>query len=121
MAEGYILIVDDEEQVHTLLSLILRNLPHECRFALHGGEAFEMIKEELPGVILLDLMMPIIDGYSLLEMMADDPAMSSVPVMIFTAAVEKVLNRDWPAQVVEVVPKAKYTPSELRALIQKYL
>jgi len=121
MSEDYILIVDDEEQVHTLLKLILKSIPVDKRFAFHGKEALELVHQQIPRLIVLDLMMPIMDGDTTLGHLAADPATAGIPVMIFTAAAEHLLNRRWPEQVVEVVQKAGYKPAELRSKIERHI
>lgn len=83
-----ILIVDDEAQNLQLVGAILRreNLPFI--FALNGVEALEVMKEQTPSLILMDVMMPGIDGFQVCRKIKDDPTTSEIPIIFLTASSE---------------------------------
>jgi CheY-like chemotaxis protein len=81
-----ILIVDDDEDIRTVSEVVARRVGQwEVVLAASGEEALERASAEQPDVILLDVMMPGMDGPATLEQLRDDPATSSIPVIFLTA------------------------------------
>jgi CheY-like chemotaxis protein len=80
-----ILIVDDEESVRQLLRLMLRTFDVCVREAADGSEALARINEEQPSLVILDVMMPQIDGLTVLKQLRADPKTKALPVLLFTA------------------------------------
>ena len=78
-----ILVVDDEEDVRILVCRILRDLDYEVDGAGDGGEALAKIEEHRPDLVVLDLMMPGMDGWSVLAALRKHP--SPPPVVVMTA------------------------------------
>ena len=82
---GRVLVVDDEPDVLLLCRLNLQQRGHELLEASGGGRALELVRERHPDVIVLDLMMPGINGYDVLEALQGDDATSGIPVLVLTA------------------------------------
>jgi CheY-like chemotaxis protein len=82
---GRVLVVDDEPDVLLLCRLNLQQRGHELLEASDGGRALELARERHPDVIVLDLMMPGINGYQVLEALQEDEATSDIPVLVLTA------------------------------------
>jgi CheY-like chemotaxis protein len=80
-----VLVVDDEPDVLLLCRLNLQQRGHELLEASGGGRALELVRERHPDVIVLDLMMPGITGYDVLEALQGDDATSDIPVLVLTA------------------------------------
>jgi CheY-like chemotaxis protein len=80
-----VLVVDDEPDVLLLCRLNLQQRGHELLEASGGGHALELARERHPDVIVLDLMMPGITGYDVLEALQADDATSGIPVLVLTA------------------------------------
>jgi CheY-like chemotaxis protein len=80
-----VLVVDDEPDVLLLCRLNLQQRGHELLEASGGGRALELARERHPDVIVLDLMMPGITGYDVLEALQGDDATSDIPVLVLTA------------------------------------
>ena len=78
-----ILVVDDEEDVQVLVCRILRDVGYEVEAASDGGEAIEKIGQRKPDLLVLDLMMPGIDGWGVLEHLRKVP--DAPPVVVVTA------------------------------------
>lgn len=57
----------------------------EVRTVDNGMEAIKALSEEKPDIILLDLMMPVMDGYKVLQVVKTDPKLSMIPVLVFSA------------------------------------
>lgn len=80
-----VLIVDDEPFNVDYLEQELSDLNYETLTAVNGQEALEKIRNESPDLVLLDIMMPIMDGFSVLEQVKADPATRSIPIIVISA------------------------------------
>ncbi|NPV55734.1 MAG: pyridoxal-phosphate dependent enzyme [Anaerolineae bacterium] len=81
-----IAIVDDNPDVRRLIRKILESQGnYQINEATNGKEAIELIKIEKPNLVLLDLMMPEVDGFSVLDAMQADSATAEIPVIVITA------------------------------------
>lgn len=81
-----ILIVDDEPDNRVLLEIILEREGFSTRSAASGEEALEMVVSTAPHLVLLDVMMPHMDGYQVTARLKSDPATMRIPVVILSAA-----------------------------------
>ena len=82
---GSILVVDDDRVNRTLLARALERTGHAVTMAENGVEALGMLANAVPDVVLLDVVMPELDGMSVLERMKDDEALREVPVIMISA------------------------------------
>ncbi|HXV27439.1 MAG TPA: response regulator [bacterium] len=83
MNEGKkILIVDDDEELHILYGLYLRGESFHILKAFNGQEALDVMEKELPDLIVLDMIMPVLDGEEFLKKMHHDPRFKGIPVII---------------------------------------
>ncbi|NHQ85285.1 response regulator [Iodobacter sp. HSC-16F04] len=80
-----ILIVDDEPRNRRLLDAFLSAEGYVAIHASNGQEALALAIEKQPGALLLDLMMPDMDGFQVLQKLKDNPATQAIPVMIVSA------------------------------------
>ena len=85
-----VMIIDDEKDLVYLLKVILEKDGFEVMEAFDGKEAYEKLltivnKDELPEVILLDVMMPEMDGYTLQAKLQDNDKLNEIPIIILTA------------------------------------
>lgn len=95
-----ILIVDDDPEIQYLLAAVLRRRGYEIVFARDGGEAHRAVNAFAPDLILLDLMMPKVDGFDFLRNLKqdrEDRRVPAVPVIVLSAH----LQSD-PTQVLEL-------------------
>jgi two-component system sensor histidine kinase/response regulator len=81
-----VLIVDDELFNIDYLQQELEDCNYELITASNGREALDQIKKELPDLVLLDLMMPVLDGFAVLRQIKADPDLRDIPVIIVSAA-----------------------------------
>lgn len=84
-----ILIVDDNQDTIHILSVILNQGGYSTVAARDGVEALKKIREEAPALVLLDIMMPKLDGFGVLEAMRGDPGMRQIPVLIISAKADR--------------------------------
>jgi len=83
--QGRLLVVDDDPQVVDLVRQLLEGEPYEVVAAVDGQEALEMIAQKRPDVILLDLLMPRVDGFAVIDRLQQDPQHRQIPVIVLTA------------------------------------
>ncbi|TWA78426.1 phospho-acceptor domain-containing protein [Azospirillum brasilense] len=84
MSGGHILIVDDDTANIRALASVLEDR-HEVRFATSGRRALELASADPPELVLLDVMMPGLDGYAVCRLLKTDPATADVPVIFITS------------------------------------
>ncbi|MFO0604808.1 MAG: response regulator [Polyangiales bacterium] len=80
-----ILVVDDEEELNETLRYNLTRAGYDPIAAYDGRVALELIRARRPDLVMLDVMLPDLDGWSVCEALCDDPALRTIPVVIFTA------------------------------------
>jgi signal transduction histidine kinase/CheY-like chemotaxis protein len=119
-----ILIVDDEPSALELHARMVSTWSPGCRIskARNGKEALEIVRESHPDLVLLDLMMPELDGFGVLEAMRGDPHSRDIPVIVLTA---QALTPDDMARltrgVTRVLEKGLFTSDETLAHIEAAL
>ena len=80
-----VLVVDDEFGVGEVLDTILTDAGHRVLTAINGKQGLARLAETTPDVILLDFMMPLLDGPGMLRAMAADPAHRDIPVIMMSS------------------------------------
>ena len=111
-----ILVVDDEAILVEEISTRLELNHYEVITAYDGQEALDKARNEQPDLIILDLMLPKIDGYKVCALLKSDMRYNKIPIIILTAVVEKSVKDLDP----ELSPDAYMTkPFEGKALISK--
>lgn len=84
-----ILLVDDDELVRIAMTTLLEVLGHTARVAAGGREALEMIAERLPDLVILDVVMPEMDGLEVCRQIRANQAWTNLPVLFITAKAQK--------------------------------
>ena len=118
----YILCVEDEPEMIDLIRLILGRRGFEVKGATGGVEGLRMIREEKPDLILLDLMMPDMDGWEVYQQIKADEKTRGIPVIVVTAkaqSIDKVLGLHI-AKVDDYIAKP-FSPQDLLASVEKIL
>ena len=80
-----VLVVEDDKDLRNLVVDILKDAGYDVTEAVDGGMAVEKARTERPDVILLDVMMPVMDGFEVLTKLRQDPATRATPVVILSA------------------------------------
>ena len=116
-----ILVVDDEPTIVRLMEFILARQGHEMLVAVNGEEALEKIRAHSPDLVLLDIMMPRIDGYEVARLVRADPATASLPIIMLSAkAQEEDIRRGVEVGVDEYITKP-FSPEHLVHVVAGYL
>ena len=84
-----ILIVEDEEDLANVVRINLEIAGYEVEHALNGAEAMDEVRDERPDLILLDVMMPVMDGWQVLRVLKEDDDTRDIPVVMLTALAEE--------------------------------
>lgn len=85
MSRGKILVVDDEEYIQHILNFSFGAEGYEVITAADGEEAIKIAKTQKPDIIVLDIMMPKMDGYEACKKLKADPQTRGIPVILLTA------------------------------------
>ena len=89
MSKKKILLVDDEKDMVYAVKLQLETHDYEVITAQDGQEGLEKARHEKPDLIILDLMLPKIDGYKVCRMLKFDEKYKNIPVLMFTARIQQ--------------------------------
>ena len=120
--EHPVLIVDDEEAVRTIMTNMLEKAGWRVTQAVNGRDALAQLAAEPPGLILLDLMMPEMDGFDFLTEKWANEAWRNIPVIVVTA---KDLSDDdrnqLSGKVEHLISKGSYSGEEITRLVRKLL
>ena len=112
-----ILIVDDERNLLWLLEELLENYGHATFTAANGQAALRIVETELPDLIISDVMMPIMDGYTLLESIKLRPDWQHIKVVLVSAA---AMRRDTPYLADAYIDKP-YDLEAIEAAVERLL
>ncbi len=116
-----ILIVDDIPDNLTVLSVVLREQGYEVRPVRNGRLALQAARRELPDLVLLDILMPEMDGYEVCRQFKADPALKSVPIIFISAANDtEVKVRAFTSGGVDFISKP-FAPAEVLARVHTHL
>jgi CheY-like chemotaxis protein len=87
ICDNLVMVVEDDRDVRESISEVLEDHEYQPIGAANGQEAFERLRagSHKPCVILLDIMMPIMDGWQFRALQREDPELSSIPVVVLTA------------------------------------
>ena len=92
----HVLVVDDDDMVREITQLTLETVAGwRVRSASGGEQALALLREELPEAVLLDVMMPGMDGPATFRAMQEDPALRDVPVVLLTAKMQVGAAQPW--------------------------
>ncbi len=117
-----ILIIEDDKFLRELISRKLSDEGFNIQEAVDGEEGLKKIKEGKPDLILLDLILPSIDGFEVLSRMKEDPGVSAIPVIILSNLGQKEeVERGLKLGAADYLIKAHFTPGEIIEKIKNIL
>jgi DNA-binding response OmpR family regulator len=116
-----ILVVDDQPDIRLMCRVNLQLEGYEVLEAPDGDAGLEMVRSEKPDLILLDVMMPGLDGWQFMEALKADATTASIPVVMLTARVQREDEiRGWLSGAAEYLPKP-FNPSLLTEVVHRTL
>lgn len=107
---GKVLIVDDEPDVVSYLSTLLRDAGHEIVVARNGQEAWEVVQKERPGLVSLDMSMPEKSGIKFYREMRDHPDLAGVPIVIVTGVSSPWVGADGTGSFEKFISSRRQVP-----------
>jgi two-component system alkaline phosphatase synthesis response regulator PhoP len=114
-----ILVVDDERHIVRLIQVNLEREGYQVLTAFDGKDGLQKAKTEKPDLVVLDVMMPYMDGFEVLKSMKADPAMSEIPVIMLTAKAQDAdVFRGW-ASGVDCYLTKPFNPMELLTFVRR--
>jgi len=122
MSNKKILIIEDDKFIRDLISTKLAQENYEVLEAKSGKEGIQKIKKEKPDLVLLDLILPEIDGFEVLARIKTDPTIASIPVVILSNLDQKEhIQKCEKMGAVAYFVKAHLTPTELIEKIKNFI
>ena len=115
----YVLVVDDEPEITRLIEVTLNKINLKTVAVHDGDEALTQIDLDAPKLILLDLMMPRVSGFKVLERLYENPATRGIPVIVISAYTTVPEARHLEAR--QVMPKGKFGTAEIREAVRAAL
>jgi DNA-binding response OmpR family regulator len=91
--QPYILIVDDDPDILDSITAILETQSYRLATARDGKKCMEMLAQGIPDLLILDLLMPRMDGWGVIREMRSDPQYVDVPILVLTTVVEDASRR----------------------------
>ncbi len=89
----YILVVDDDPDILDGILAVLESQPYRILTARDGRRCLEMIELERPDLLILDLLMPRMDGFAVIRHLRENPDYDALPIMVLTTVVEDASRR----------------------------
>lgn len=119
MAKKKILVVDDERHIVRLVEVNLVRAGYEVVTAFDGVEALDAVKEHKPDMLVLDVMMPRMDGFEVLKHLQADPGYQNIPVIMLTAKAQDAdIFKGWQSGVSSYLTKP-FNPKELLVFVER--
>ena len=121
-----ILLVDDDIDFVETTKLVLESKPYEVIVAYEGDEGLRKAREENPDLVLLDIIMPVKDGFTAAQQFKKDPQLSKIPVIMLTSYSSRrgetsiPVSRGLELEADDYVEKP-VTPEELLKRVEQYL
>lgn len=116
-----VLIADDEEDIKVILSMYLENSGYEVATAYDGLNAVELVGELKPDVILMDIMMPVINGIEVTKQLKAKEETKDIPVIMLTAAAQSgMVEKALAAGACDYISKP-FEPRDVKAVIDRVL
>jgi two-component system alkaline phosphatase synthesis response regulator PhoP len=122
MAQGKkILAVDDERHIVRLIQVNLERAGYQVATAFDGNEALKKVEAEKPDLIVLDVMMPRMDGFEVLKRLQANPETRGIPIVMLTAKAQDAdVFRGWSSGVSAYLTKP-FNPLELVTFVRRIL
>jgi CheY-like chemotaxis protein len=124
--KAYILIVDDDPDILDNIVTILETQPYRLATARDGKQCMKMLEQEVPNLLILDLLMPRMDGWGVIREMRSERKFDKVPIMILSTVVEDASRRRYELETGMSMDVQEYIqkparPAELLRLVDKLL
>jgi len=119
--ESTILVCDDEKHMLRLLEFNLKNSGHRIICATSGQEVLEHITTEMPQLLIIDLMMPDIDGFETIRQLREIPGANQLPVVVLTGRGQSNTREQAEALGISQFLTKPFSPIQLRRTVSELL
>jgi len=121
-----VLLVDDDPDFVEAVKVIVESGGYNVQIAYDGKEGLEAVKAAKPDIIVLDVMMPVMDGHAACAALKNDPETKDIPIILLTAVADRVTtskysHRDMLESEAEDYMPKPVDPPELLSLIRRWL
>ena len=99
------LVVEDDADIRQAIGELLEDEGYDCLLAQHGADALETLGRRTPSLLLVDLLMPVMDGVELINRLRRDERWSQLPIVVMTAAGDKIIGVELETLNVPVLTK----------------
>src|SRR3972149_5622254 len=119
--QPYNIITDDDPDIVENLLTILGTQPYRLGTARDGKQCLALIKQERPDLLILDMLMPRLDGWGVIRELRSDPLYADLPIMVLTTVVEDASRRRYELEVGLAVAVQDYVqkPANPAELLQR--
>ena len=93
LEKPYVLVVDDDSDILDSVTTVLKSQPYRLQTAQDGRQCLEMIAKKIPDLLILDLLMPKVDGFTVIRELRRDPRYTELPILVLTAVFEDASRR----------------------------
>jgi len=121
MEKKKILVVDDERDLVEIMTFRLKSAGYDVLSAYDGQEALEKARRDKPDLIILDLMLPKIDGYKVCGMLKFDARFKKIPIILFTARAQEVDKKTGEDMGADAYITKPFEPAAFLAKIEELL
>ena len=124
--QPYILVVDDDPDILEGILTILETQLYRLAMARDGKKCMEMIAQEIPDLLILDLLMPRMDGWGVIREMRSEPRCANVPILVLTTVIEDASRRRYELETGMMMDIQDYVqkpprPEDLLRRVEKLL
>lgn len=124
--QPYIIVADDDPDIIEAISTVLDSRPYNVAAARDGEQCLDMIGKRSPDLLLLDLLMPRMDGFAVIRELQSDPATAKIPILVLTTVVEDASRRRYELETGRDMPVRAYlqkpiAPKQLLGEVEKSL
>lgn len=118
-----LLIIEDDGELQQILSVVFQREGYELHYAFNGKEGYDKMIAQQPDVVLLDLMMPVLNGVEVIKLAATNTSLKDIPIIVMTGHGDKVdmLEHSIKAQGVRAYLRKPFELAEIRTLVRRML
>lgn len=121
MDKKKILLIEDDEFICQMYGMKFQQTPYELMLAKEGQEGLDRMKKEKPDLVLLDIVLPGLDGFEILQQAKSDPEVSAIPIILLTnLGQEEHIKKGMAAGAADYIVKAHFTPQEVVAKVDAF-
>jgi DNA-binding response OmpR family regulator len=126
LEQPYVLVVDDDPDILDSLMSVLKSQPYRLQAAQDGQQCMEMIGKRIPDLLILDLLLPKMDGFAVVRELRKDPRYAALPIIILTALAEDASRRRYQLELGREMEVQNYlekpvAPTELLRYVSRIL